>query len=192
METATGVRLRDLIILLSAIVGVFGSLGLYYKRRADAANRLRYAFLAEIGKTGDRIYREAVSMQKAELMEDPTAPDESPIVTTTYDENAGELGRLTTGEVQAVTEFYTIAKQSEERIDRAVATPELSPAEAIYVRGRLTELNNLSTEAVSVIESQLGAQPIEIEHRKQLADDTPRTIDEIRAVLRELEDDEDD
>lgn len=178
-----GVGVRSAILLFTAVIGVGGSFLLYLKRRRDARRRLRYALLAEIGKTGDRIYRDALRLKGTELTQSPTAPEESPIVTTAYEANAGEIGRLTDDEIQAITSFYTTAQQVDDRLDRAIGSESMSPAGSIYLRARLIELNNASNTAINEIERELGDTEIDIRHRTDLEAEKPVSIEEARDRL---------
>lgn len=171
---------RDVIILTAAVVGVGGSYLLYWKRRSDTADKLRYALYAEVGMMGDKIYTQAIQMKSAELTTDPYLPEESPVVPTVYRNNAGELGRLTTDEIEALASFYTAAELVDERLGRAIASEGISRVEALYLRAKLVELNNLNNAALDALEAKLGDEPIEVDHKAGLEGEGSLTLDEIR------------
>lgn len=175
---------RDLVVLLAALVGVGGGYLLYRKQGADTAEKLRYALHAEVGKMGDQIYTEASQMKSAELTEDPYLPEESPIVPTVYRNNAGELGRLTKDEVEALTSFYTAAELLDERLGRALGADDLSSVEALYLRAKLVELNNLNNATLDALEDELDGEPVDVDHRGRLEGEGSVTLGEIRDWLR--------
>lgn len=162
------ITLGDLAIALSAAIGVFGSYALYKRRRRDTADQLRRALFAEMGQMGDQIYGEAIRMKSSELANSPSHPEESPITTTVYDTNAGELGRLTEHEIEATTSFYTKAKLADRRIRRAVAQCERSVITLVYIRALLVELNNLNNSALDSVEANIEEPPVEVDHRSDL------------------------
>lgn len=171
---------RDLVILTAAIVGVGGSYLLYRKRRLDTAANLRHALYAEVGTMGDQIHTQAIQMKSAELTTDPYLPEESPVVPTVYRNNAGELGRLTTDEIEALASFYTAAELVDERLGRAIASEGISRAEALYLRAKLVELNNLNNAALDALEAELDCEPVGVDHRARLEGAGSLTLDEIR------------
>ena len=162
------ITLGDLAIALSAVIGVYGSYSLYKRRRRDTTDQLRRALFAEMGQMGDQIYGEAVQMKGSELVKSPSRPEESPITTTVYDTNAGELGRLTEREIEATTSFYTKAKLADRRIRRAVTEAERSVTTLVYIRALLVELNNLNNNALDSVKANLEEPPVEVTHRTDL------------------------
>ena len=179
------ITLGDLAIALSAVIGVYGSYALYKRRRRDTADQLRRALFAEMGQMGDQIYREAVQMKGSELVKSPSCPEESPITTTVYDTNAGELGRLTKHEIEATTSFYTKAKLVDRRIRRAVTEAEQSAIPLVYIRALLVELNNLNNDALDSVEANLEEVPVEVDRRSDLEGEK-LTATEIRDWLRTI------
>lgn len=183
MGAFSAVTMADLVVLLAAIVGVGGSFLLYRVRRIHEADRLRNALYAEVGKIGDEIFEVALRMESAKLVGEPYLPEESPIVVTAYENNAGELGRLTPGEIESLASFYTAAVLVDERLQPAMRSDDPSMIESLYLRTRLIELNNLNNAALDAIEARLDDVPLSVEYRMDLAGPEWVTIEEIREEL---------
>lgn len=192
MSEFVTITLGDVAIALSAVIGVYGSYSLYKRRRIDTAEQLRHALFAEIGQMGDRIHREAIQMKGSELTKSPYRPEESPISTTVYDNNAGELGRLTENEIESITLFYTKAKLADRRIRRAITESETAAIKLIYIRGTLVELNNRKNDALDAISSNIEESPVEVEHRADLEGGGDPTLSEIRSRLHVDRDENDE
>ena len=182
------ITLGDIAIALSAVITVIGSYWLYTRRKNDAADRLRHALFGEIGKMGDQIYDETIQMRSNELTEDPYRPEESPIITNVYDNNARELGRLTNNEIDSIISFYTKAKLVDDRLQRAINESEESAIKLIYIRSALVDLNNLRYDALASIENELERLPVEIEHRTRLEGGGDQSLSEIKDRLYQDDD----
>lgn len=155
---------RDGAILSGAVVGVSGSYYLYWRRRRDARDRLRAAIFAELALVGDEIYEEIRDMTVTELGTELYVPDESPIVVTVYENNAGEIGRLSEREIEELTSFYTFASIVEPRMERMTAESDVTEIEVVLLRRRLIELFNRKNSALEALAGELDDTPVDVEH----------------------------
>ncbi|WP_313695112.1 hypothetical protein [Halorarum halobium] len=85
--------------LIGAVATIAGSYFLFVRRRRAAVERLRLAFETELAALS---YVEELS--EAGRYEELAATVEEPVV---YETNAGEIGRLSDAEVEALVTFYT-------------------------------------------------------------------------------------
>lgn len=173
----------DVLVLIAAALGVGGSFQLYRRRRADEADRLRHALCAEVATTGDEIYETAAQMKGAELTDQPYLPEESPVVMTAYENNAGELGRLTAPEIDVLTTFYTAAALVDDRLRRAFENHDPSAVESLYLRAKLVELNNLNNAALDALAAEIDDPPVDVEHRRNLGGSGGVTLETVRDRL---------
>lgn len=165
-----GVTVRDIVIFASAIIGVTGSYHLYRQRQQDEQRRLRLAIFAELALIGDKLYDEIRDMAVTEVIDDvePYVPDEIPIVVTVYENNAGELGRLTGDEIEHLTSFYTLAAVLHPRLEAVIQQTDVDPIDVPILRGRMTELYNRRNAAIRELQANLDDVPVEVEHLEDI------------------------
>lgn len=95
------VMLNALALFLPAMIGVFGSYGIYRKRQSDTKSNLREAFIAEMeGTEYLDIWPETGR----------TVPAFNFLSVSVYESNTDNLGVLTEEEVSAIVQYYTRAK----------------------------------------------------------------------------------
>lgn len=146
--------LGDTFVVVGAIITALVTLALYWKRQRDAADRLRRAVVAELVEVGDTVYADIQVLDPrvppAEL------PDDSPIVTTVFENNAGELGRLSTTETERITTYYTTAVHVHRKLTRLCEADEVTSEQVRYLHRDLVELNNRRNEALDAIGAQFS------------------------------------
>lgn len=160
----SAISVRDGVILSGAVIGVSGSYYRYWRRRRDARDRLRAAIFAELALVGDELYEEIRDMTVTELGTELYVPDESPIVMTVYENNAGEIGRLSEREIEELTSFYTFASIVEPRMERVIAERDVTEIEVVLLRRRLIELFNRKNSALEALAGELDDAPVDVEH----------------------------
>lgn len=95
------VYLNALALFVPAMIGVFGSYGIYKKRQGDTRSNLREAFLAEM---------EGTEFLNRWPDSNYTVPAHNFVSVSVYESNTNRLGLLSEKEVSAVVQYYTRAK----------------------------------------------------------------------------------
>lgn len=140
--------------VVGALIGVAGSLSIFAFRRAADRERLRRALRSEILSMSDSIDDAAHKLEIERPHEDLTIPQDS-LVHTVFEENAGDIGLLSTGEVEAVTDFYSrvvIVRRQRRRIDEESPIPTGTAEE---FRRQFIMLQNEMIAALDALESEL-------------------------------------
>lgn len=158
----------DFVVFSTALVGVLGSYSVYRRRRRDATQRLRQSLFAELSLVGDQVYAEIRDMTVNRLGSELYVPDESPIVTNVYRNNAGELGRLTDEEVEKLASFYTLASIVRPRVERMIESDEVDAVEVARLRRRLVELYERRNDALDAMRRELLQPPVDVEYETDI------------------------
>lgn len=152
-----GLGIDNITLLVGALIGVLGSLLVLGIRLQIRKRRLRKALREEIRTMSTDIYRyaESVSAKRPEGIEAP--PDT--LVLTVYESNTSDLGLLRGSEVQAVTQFYTLAQNTKQRLATLSDTNEPPVHELRLVQRDLIRLNNQKNTVISMLEDNIwGAE----------------------------------
>lgn len=164
-EGTIEISASDFVVFSTAVVGVLGSYSLYRRRRRDATEHLRQALFAEVALVGDQIYAEIQDITVNQLGNELYVPDETPIVLSAYQNNAGEIGRLSGTEVEKLTAFYTLASIVSHRVERLVGQDEVDAIEVTRLRRRFVELFNRRNEALEAMQREISHQSVEVKYR---------------------------
>lgn len=152
-----GLGIDNITLLVGALIGVLGSLLVLGIRLQIRKRRLRKALREEIRTMSTDIHRYAESVS-AKRPEGVKAPPDT-LVLTVYDSNTSDLGLLSGSEVQAVTQFYTLAQNTKQRLATLSDTDEPPVYELRLVQRDLIRLNNQKNTVLSMLEDNIcGAE----------------------------------
>lgn len=148
-----GLSTRNFILLLTALIGIFGSIFIFWLRIQIRKRRLRMALRAEIRTMAEDIYYNADTMAS----KDPTginAPLDT-LIMTVYQNNSSEIGLLSTREVNNITEFYSLLQTIKSRLNKANDDSKITIDERRLLQRDFIRLNNLKNESLANIEKKL-------------------------------------
>jgi len=148
----------NLVLLATAIIGLSGSYAIYRLRLRTRRRRLRKALRGEIKAMAPSIYEKARIMSAEDRDSDFYIPTD-PTIMTVFLNNSGEIGLLSDGEVEEVTDFYTRAAVVSQRIQNLNTVEEPNKASILQLREDLIRLNNTKNSALSELEGSLGVSP---------------------------------
>lgn len=148
----------NLVLLATAIIGLTGSYAIYRLRLRTRRRRLRKALHGEIKAMAPSIY-EKTRIMSAEDRDSNFYIPTDPTIMTVFSNNSGEIGLLSDGEVEEVTDFYTRAAVVSQRIQNLNTVEEPNKASILQLREDLIRLNNTKNSALSELECSLGVSP---------------------------------
>lgn len=148
----------NLVLLATAVIGLTGSYLIYRLRLRTRRRRLRKALRGEIKAMAPSIYEKARIMSAEDRNSDFYIPTD-PTIMTVFSNNSGEIGLLSDGEVEELTDFYTKAAVVSQRIQNLNTVENPNRASILQLRGDLIQLNNAKNSALSELECSLGVSP---------------------------------
>jgi hypothetical protein len=157
---------RNLFVLLAALIGVGGSYVVYRMRRRAEITNLRSALKAEIEQMSylgqlpedweSAGYTPQENMIPAELV-----PPPEHISTTVYEENASELGYLSAEETEKIVEFYGMISyiKSLRILIRNEDPDSMHPHEALF--GLLKKYSGMREDLIKMLDGELDPHEVE-------------------------------
>jgi hypothetical protein len=102
-------------LFIPAVLGIFGSFAVQWRRRESKRTKLRRALLGELESMYEMAKLDAAMY--ASEMSPTTPPPANRLTTAVYDSNTDGVGLLTEEEIEAITEFYSTAHFVESTIE---------------------------------------------------------------------------
>lgn len=153
---------QEFAVILGAVLGVAGGLVRLRYRNRNSRRRLRQALHSEMTGMIDPVQRTASRLKNRRVSESLELPNDF-VVRTAYEANASALGSLSTEEVRAVTEFYSLAVVVQRRIARYEDEASIPLGTAKALRQEIIRLNGELNAAIRAVEENsdvdLGTRP---------------------------------
>lgn len=144
-------------IIVTVIMGFLGSFGLYLVKQENKRMKLRRAFHAELKTMEGELGGWASMILEGPQQEGIPVYSSNPIVRDVYEGNMGELGSLSTDEVEKLTHFYSLAS----RVSAQREIVQGGDAEALTRHMLLLNVVNLYdylVQSVEILEDQMGVE----------------------------------
>lgn len=145
----------NLVLLVTAVIGLVGSYTIYRLRLRTRRRRLRKALRGEIKAMAPGVYEKARIMAAEDRDTDLYIPAD-PTIMAVFSNNSGEIGLLSDDELEEVIELYGTAAAVRQRIDNLSTMQDPNKSAVLQLRTELIQLNNTKNLALKEIECALG------------------------------------